>query len=125
MSQILLVEDDVTSAEILARLLRTSGHSVTCAPDGGVAVSLLEESRPDVVLLDMMMPVLDGTQVLTRIRQTPRLSDLPVIMLTAVAHGPDADRVRSLGVEGYFVKGTIYFPHLLQRISELSAKNLA
>lgn len=119
MARILLVEDDRSSADILARLLRYSGHEVSAVADGGEAVALLGSEVPDVVLLDLMMPVMDGSQVLAHIRSTPRLRELPVIMLTAVGQGPEAEKVRSLGVSGYYIKGSLYFPQLLKQLNSL------
>lgn len=120
MARILLVEDDLSSADILARLLRYSGHTVETVADGAAAIRSLEGSLPDVVLLDLMMPVLDGSQVLAHIRAEPQWRHLKVIMLTAVAHGPEAEKVRSLGISGYYIKGSLYFPELLKQLNTLS-----
>ena len=99
--KILVVEDDANIAELLELYLEKEGFDVTLAPDGGKGIMAFEEKNPELVLLDVMMPVLDGWGVLREIRSK---SKTPVIMLTA--KGETADKISGLdmGADDYIVK---------------------
>ncbi len=101
MTKILVVEDDVNIAELLRLYLEKEGFKVTIAHDGGKGVAEFEKEHPDLILLDVMMPVMDGWSVLREIRATSRV---PVIMLTA--KGETFDKVTGLemGADDYVVK---------------------
>jgi len=101
MQKILVVEDDVNIAELLRLYLEKEGFNVVIANDGGAGVAKFEEENPDLVLLDIMMPVMDGWGVLREIRSG---SKTPVIMLTA--KGETFDKVSGLdmGADDYIVK---------------------
>ena len=92
MSRVLVVEDEWGEAEALRELLQVHGHEVRVAHDGEVALRMLEEGpRPDVLVLDLMLPVLDGRELLRRLRLDPRWVQLPVVVATA-AHVRPAER---------------------------------
>jgi two-component system phosphate regulon response regulator PhoB len=99
--RILVVDDDRATRTLLRRLLTTEGYEVDEAADGATAVELVGTDRPDLVLLDVMMPDQDGLEVLETLRRT---SDVPVILLTA--KGDEADRVLGFrfGADDYVVK---------------------
>jgi DNA-binding response OmpR family regulator len=101
METILLVEDEHKLAEVIARELRSAGYEVWCAPDGAAALALHASKEPDLVILDWMLPRVDGLEVLRRIRQR---SAVPVLMLTA--RGTEVDRVIGLevGADDYLSK---------------------
>jgi two-component system, OmpR family, response regulator AdeR len=99
--RILIVEDDADSAGVLQAYLKCDGFSIAIAPDGGRAVDMYRQWKPDLVVLDEMLPVLSGTDVLTAIR---RSGDTPVIMLTAVADEPDKVGALRYGADDYVVK---------------------
>lgn len=101
MSLLLLMEDDADTRDAVQVMLRHGGHDVICAEDGRAGLRLLHERRPDVLILDIGLPVLDGWQVLERVRD---ISDVPVLILTG--HGRDAEKVRGLrgGADDYLVK---------------------
>jgi DNA-binding response OmpR family regulator len=98
---VLVVDDDADVRELVAELLARAGYSVSQAPNGRAALKLLFEERPDLVLLDISMPELDGWATLERIRE---LSDVPVMMLTAL--GAELEKVRALraGADDYVTK---------------------
>jgi len=99
--KVLIVEDDLDSASILEAYLVKDGFAVATAHDGERAVQLHAQWRPDLVLLDVMLPRLSGTEVLTRIR---RASDTPVIMVTAIGDEPDKLGALRYGADDYVVK---------------------
>ncbi|MEW6033826.1 MAG: response regulator [Chloroflexota bacterium] len=100
-THILVVDDEKHVLEFVRRALEREGYAVTVAADGNSALALLEEHRPDLVLLDIRMPGLDGYQVLERIRG---LSDVPVIMLTGMLEPAAAERSLGLGADDYIRK---------------------
>jgi CheY-like chemotaxis protein len=105
MAKILIVDDDEDSRESLAVFLRNVGHKVTCVPNGREALSLVLTQLPDVILLDLFMPEMDGTSFLEVIRSYLRIQSLPVVILTGLADSPMIDRARGLKVNSILVKG--------------------
>ena len=101
MSAVLVVEDESDIALVLRILLERAGHTVTLAADGRTGLRLLHEKHPDLVLLDIGLPTLDGWTVLERLRD---ITDVPVMLLTA--HGQETDKVRGLrgGADDYLTK---------------------
>ncbi len=102
--RILVVDDEFGLADLVASLLRDSGYEVTLAINGRLGLARLSEQTPDLVLLDVMMPVLDGVATLARLKADERLRHVPVVMISAVS---DIDRVArciELGAEDYLPK---------------------
>jgi CheY-like chemotaxis protein len=104
MSKVLIAEDNPVNRELLRELLETRGHSVTEACDGQEALKRIEESHPDILLLDLDMPILDGFATVRRIRENPALATLPVLAVTAYAMQGDREKVLSSGFDGYLSK---------------------
>ena len=104
MAHILVVDDDAATRALVRAVLEVDGHEVTAVPDGFAALRQLQVLRPDCVVLDLMMPGLDGHTVLDRLRATPGGRDLPVIMLTAVTDAGHAWQAWSEGVHRFMTK---------------------
>ncbi len=102
--QILLVDDDEANRDMMARRLRRHGHAVTIAMGGEEALRLAASRAFDLVLLDMLMPGLSGTEVLVRLKQNPALRDMPVILLSALDQEAEIARCIELGAEDYLSK---------------------
>lgn len=100
-SRVLVVDDEPTVRDVVVQYLRRDGHEVTEAVDGHQALELLASAPPDLVVLDLMLPGVDGLEVLRRLRAT---SDVPVIMLTALAEERDRVTGLELGADDYVVK---------------------
>lgn len=103
-SRILVVEDEADLAELVAFNLRQAGHTVVVASDGVTALAEVQRNRPDLVLLDVMLPDITGLEVCRRLRRAERTMRLPVLMLTA--RGEEVDRVVGfeVGADDYVVK---------------------
>ncbi|HGM5581674.1 TPA: Hpt domain-containing protein [Pseudomonas putida] len=101
---VMVVDDSVTVRKVTSRLLERHGMSVLTAKDGVDAMALLEEHRPDVLLLDIEMPRMDGFEVATRVRRDNRLHDLPIIMITSRTGQKHRDRAMAIGVNEYLGK---------------------
>lgn len=105
MARLLLVEDDEDSRDALARLLKEAGHRVESVPNGKEALAAILADTPDLVLLDLFMPEMDGAGLLEILRSYLRLQSLPVVVLTGLPDSPMVDRARYLKVNSILVKG--------------------
>ncbi|CAD5203264.1 Hpt domain-containing protein [Pseudomonas sp. FEN] len=101
---VMVVDDSVTVRKVTSRLLERNGMNVLTAKDGVDAMALLEEHTPDLMLLDIEMPRMDGFEVATRIRNDERLKDLPIIMITSRTGQKHRDRAMAIGVNEYLGK---------------------
>lgn len=104
MIQILIAEDNAVNRELLRELLEARGFEVSEACDGEEALTVLEQRHPDILLLDINMPKLDGLAVMTRIRARDALAALPVLAITAYAMQGDREKILSAGFDGYLSK---------------------
>ena len=113
---VLVVEDTETSADPLIRLLRYAGHRVHWAQHGKEGLDALDGFKPDLVLLDLMMPVMDGYQFLENLRASARWQHLRVIVLTAMGPAVNDAKLKQLGVESVLIKGALDYHRLLHQI---------
>ncbi|MCX5670695.1 MAG: response regulator transcription factor [Planctomycetota bacterium] len=102
--RILVVEDEADMAELVAMHLRREGYVVDVAPDGLKALDLIRSQPPDLALVDIMLPILSGTELVTELRQDPRTSAVPVIMMTAKGEESDIVVGLRLGADDYVTK---------------------
>lgn len=104
MPKILLVDDDVEMSELLAFKLRKSGHEVVRAEDGEAALVAAREQSPDLILLDQMMPLMTGLEVLGVLKEDEALEHIPVIMLTAKSMESDIVEALETGADDFIPK---------------------
>jgi CheY-like chemotaxis protein len=104
MSKILIAEDNAVNRELLRELLEARGYTVDEACDGQEALHMIEQKRPDLLLLDIGMPILDGYAVIRKIRENPRSATLPVVAVTAYAMQSDREKVLASQFDGYLSK---------------------
>jgi CheY-like chemotaxis protein len=104
MTRVLIAEDNAVNRELLRELLEGRGLTVAEACNGEEALDMIEETPPDILLLDLGMPVLDGFAVVRKVRENPRLANLPVLAVTAYAMHGDREKVLSSGFDGYLSK---------------------
>lgn len=114
--KILLVEDDTTLAEVYRSRLELEGFETKNVDNGEDALSAIQEYKPDLVLLDAMMPKISGFDVLDIIRNTPATANTRVIMLTALSQPKDKERAESLGVDEYLVKSQVVIGDVIARV---------
>ena len=107
MPSILVVDDDAAAGDLVAALIRHFGYEATSASSGDAALESLQGMLPDMVLLDMMMPDMNGIEVLKRIRSDARTADLPVVMLSALDDEEWRLRAESAGASDYWIKGAL------------------
>lgn len=101
---ILVIDDDLMNAQLFSEIGELTGWSVFTAQDGEVGLGKAREIRPDVILLDLMMPNMDGFAVLANLRRDPELSRIPVLVVTAIDEEGSSDRARHLGAVDYIRK---------------------
>jgi two-component system, cell cycle response regulator DivK len=104
MIKVFIAEDNAVNRELLRELLESRGYTVVEACDGEDALRMIEQTQPDILLLDIGMPVLDGFAVVRQLRQNPRLSALPAVAVTAYAMQGDRERILNSGFDGYLSK---------------------
>lgn len=117
MSKILVVEDDAMNRDMLARRLVWEGFEVTTATNGAEAVELAGAERPDLILMDLGIPLLNGWQATHRIKSQPETNHIPVIALTAYALTEDRAKSLAAGCDDYETK-PVDFPRLLGKIEQ-------
>lgn len=115
---ILIADDDSLLRDLLKHKLAAAGYAVDVAEDGGQALSLCLQQKPDLVVLDAMMPIADGFEVLRRLKTDPQTSAIPVVMLTALRREEDIVGALKLGAADYLVKPFIP-DELVARIGRL------
>lgn len=125
MPRILIADDEAYFRHACSRSLSTHGHQVEQAADGEEVMRLLRAGRYDLVLLDLAMPVLDGTTVLRAMREEAALAAIPVIVVTALGEADAARRVRGMNVRGMLIKSRFgvrdLLRHVLQAVPALAA----
>lgn len=104
MARILIVDDEVDLAEMIQLLLQSRGYEVELAHNGREGLSKVQEFQPDLILLDVMMPVLDGFQVCRMLKFDDKFKHIQVIMLTARTQAKDQDLGQKVGADGYVTK---------------------
>ncbi len=115
MAKILLVEDNEMNRDMLSRRLERRGYEVVVAVDGGQGIELAQQAAPDLILMDMSLPVVDGWEATRRLKAAPETRSIPIIALTAHAMGGDRDRALEAGCDDYDTK-PIELPRLLGKI---------
>lgn len=115
MAKILLVEDNEINRDMMFRRLQRRGYSVVCALDGQQAVDLARSEKPDLILMDMSLPVLDGWEATRQIKREPGLHDIPIVGLTAHAMMGDRDMALMAGCDEYATK-PVQFDKLMELV---------
>lgn len=114
--KILLVEDDTALASVYHSRLELEGFAIREVNNGEDALSAAIDYKPDLILLDAMMPKISGFDVLDILRNTPETTNIRVIMLTALSQPKDKERAESLGVDDYLVKSQVVIGDVVDRI---------
>lgn len=104
MARILIIEDNQANLELAQYLLEHSGHKVLLATDGQMGVSVARRERPELIICDLQMPVLDGYGVLEQLKPDAAMLGIPIVAVTAFSMSGDEEKVRLAGFDGYFSK---------------------
>ncbi len=118
LKKILFVEDDDALANVYLTRLQAEGFDVKRVANGEDALASTLQYRPDLILLDVMMPKVSGFDVLDILRNTPEVGNVKIIMLTALSQDSDVERAKSLGVDDYLVKSQVVIADVVDRIKQ-------
>lgn len=114
--KILLVEDDEGLAQVYITRLSVEGFEIRRVPNGEDALAAALEFKPDLILLDVMMPKVSGFDVLDILRNTPETTNIKIIMLTALSQEADRQKATEMGVDDYLVKSQVVIADVVERI---------
>jgi two-component system phosphate regulon response regulator PhoB len=114
--RILLVEDDLTLASLYQMRMETEGFTVQHCPNGEEALQAARDFKPNLIILDIMMPRMNGFDVLDIIRNTPETKDIKVIILSAMGQPEDQARAKELGANEYMVKSQVVIADVMDRL---------
>jgi DNA-binding response OmpR family regulator len=114
--RLLLVEDDNALANVYTTRLQSEGFDVRRVANGEEALAAALSYKPDLIILDVMMPKVSGFDVLDILRNTPETANIKIVMLTALSQESDKERAQSLGVDDYLVKSQVVIADVIDRI---------
>jgi two-component system cell cycle response regulator DivK len=108
MARVLVIEDNVSNMKLATFLLESAGHTVLAATDAEAGIATAQAERPDLVLMDVQLPGMDGLQATALLKADAETRSIPVIALTALAMKGDEERIHSAGCDGYIAKPMAY-----------------
>ncbi len=120
-NKILVIEDDSFLQGLVASKLAKEGYAVVTAASGEEAVKVADEQKPNLILLDLVLPGMDGFEVLTKIRKNEALKKTPVIVFSNLAEEKDMSRARDLGANDFMIKSNFTLDELAVKIKEMLA----
>lgn len=121
-SKILLIEDDEVLSKVVYEELTESGFDIFQAFDGEAGLVMAGEKKPDLILLDILLPKKNGFEVLESLKKFPGTNEIPVVMLTMLGSDDDIKRGMRLGANDYIVKSQHALPEIVEKIKEFFAK---
>lgn len=119
MAKILIVEDDKFLRELITQKVLKEGYQVVEAVDGEEGIAKIKEEKPDLVLLDLILPGVDGFEVLRQAKENPETSNIPVIILSNLGQKDDVERGMKLGAADYLVKANFTPGEILSKIKSI------
>ena len=117
--RILFIDDDSVLADIYRQRLRMENFDVEHIPDGELAMQVALDYKPDLVVLDLMLPKLSGFDVLDIMRNTPETRSLKIIVFSALGSKEDRERAMKLGADGYIVKSEVTLAEMMEKLRQL------
>lgn len=120
--QILVIEDDAFIGELLVEMMTKSGFTVFYAVDAEDGEKLLQSNTPDIILLDLILPGMDGFEFLERIKKDERLKNISVIILSNLGSEDDVKKGLQLGADAYFVKANFIMEDIVEKVEEVLQK---
>jgi len=118
MKHIVFVEDESSLQKILGEALSKEGYNVTSALDGATGLNTIKALKPDLVLLDLILPKIDGFEVLKKIKSDPEIKKIPVVVLTNLEGVEDIDKALELGATTYLVKENYSLEEVVEKIKK-------
>ena len=121
MAHILIIEDNAANMKLAVLLLENAGHTSLCAVDAETGLTMARASRPDLILMDVQLPGMDGLAATKLLKQDPATAGIPVLALTAMAMKEDREKTRMAGCDAYIAKPLRYL-ELYEKINTLLAQ---
>ena len=122
MARILVIEDNATNLKLASLLLSNAGHTPLCAVDAETGLTLAHAEQPDLILMDIQLPGMDGLTATAQLKKDPATAAIPVIALTAMAMKEDREKARMAGCDAYIAK-PLRYQELLAAIDTLLAQS--
>lgn len=119
MAKVLIVEDDKFLRELISQKLTKEGYEASSAVDGEEGVKKVKEEKPDIVLLDLILPGIDGFEVLTKVKEDPSVSSIPVIILSNLGQKEDIERGMKIGATDYLIKAHFTPSEIIEKIKSI------
>jgi DNA-binding response OmpR family regulator len=119
MAKILIVEDDRFLRELIARKLKNEGYEVLEAVDGEEGLKKIKEEKPDLILLDLILPGIDGFEVLAKAKEDPNIAQIPVIILSNLGQREEIERGLKLGAIDYLIKAHFTPGEIIEKIKNI------
>ena len=123
MQKVLIIEDDGFLRELIGKKLSSSGFDITEAINGEDGLKKAEEEKPALILLDLLLPVQDGFEVLAKLKGDPKTSSIPVIILSNLGQKEDVDKGMEMGATDYLIKAQFTPEEVIAKVKETLAKN--
>lgn len=122
MAKILFVEDDPLIVKIYTTRLTADGHQVLSADNGEEGLKIAEQENPNLIVLDVMMPKMDGFAVLTRLRENPQFTNTPILLYSNLAQEDETVRAKDLGATEFIVKANLSPTEMIEKIKQYLQK---
>ncbi|NQV00904.1 MAG: response regulator [Parcubacteria group bacterium] len=119
MKTILFIEDEPTLQKAISQFLEKKGYKIKSALDGEIGLAMAKEFKPDLILLDLILPKKDGFEVLKEIKENNEIKHIPVIVLTNLEESSDIERVLSFGTTTYLVKANYELEEIVKKIEQI------
>ena len=116
---ILIVEDDKFLRELISQKLLKEGYGISAAVDGEEGITKIKEEKPSLVLLDLILPGIDGFEVLTQMKADPNVSSIPVIILSNLGQKEDVERGLKIGATDYLIKAHFTPGEIIEKIKKI------
>ncbi len=120
--KILLVDDDRILAEMYRERLEIAGYNVEVSHNGETGLAKINHTKPDLIILDLMMPKLSGYEVLSTIKSDPDLKEIPVIVFSALMRDASRDKAMEIGANNYLIKSEVLPRQLIKKVDAISEK---
>ena len=115
---ILLIEDEEMLANMYETKFKNEGYNIRKALDGETGLKMAREEKPDLILLDIIMPKLDGFSVLKKLKEDPKTKSVPIVLLTNLGQDEDVKKGQALGAEGYLVKANLTPAQVVDKVKQ-------
>lgn len=119
MAKIMIVEDDVTLRDIYTTRFKAEGYEVVSASDGETALTVAVKEKPDLILLDIMMPKISGFDVLDILRDTEETRDTKIVVMSALSQTADIEKGKNLGANAYLVKSQVTLSEVIEKVKAI------